>query len=821
MRDSSPSSLLAPSALRQDFRFAIRMLVKDPFFTAMVVFTLALGIGLNTAVFSVVEGMILRPTPGVRATNELVQLYRAWPGMPYGSNSVPHFLRLQERTQDIFTDAASFAFQTLSITVDGRPVTVFGEMVSANYFSLLGVTAGQGRLFLPDETERDAHPIAVLSHGSWRTLFGGDSSIVGRTIPVNGQALTIVGVAPSNFRGLTQLIEPVMWVPLAQLAMVSPSTNNPWESTNNYMNIVARMKPGITVQQVNDRLSVLSSTLFEELPAQYEDAAITVVPQPDVGIHPTMRGAQVGMSMAVLAVVAILLVIACVNVANLFLARARDRAREMAVRLALGARRAALVRQLLVESLVFAFVSAAVGLLIATWAISLLNSITLPISIPVRPELSLSPTVLAFALAVSVATGVLFGLIPALQATRPSLIPALKGEAPAGGSRSRMSRGLVVAQMALSIVLLVSAGLFLDNLRSATTLDKGFDGDQLFMADIDPSLNGYTRARTVEYFRQLMERVERDPQVASAALITDAPLGLSSSDRDVDVPGYVPAEGERMSIYYVSSTPGYFATMGIPLSRGRDFTNQDDSAAVRVVIVNQQFADRFWPGEEPLGKTVRTRNADHTVVGVVPTGKYRRIGEEPTAHMWFPHAQAFQPAMTIVVRTKGDPGLATGTVQREAQAIDANLPVNNVRTMDRHLGIALMPARLTGMALGLFGALGLLLAAVGMYGVMAFSVSQRTREIGIRMATGADASDVIALVMRQGLTLVIVGTVVGLLASLAAARALASVLYGGGAFDALTFVGVPLLLISVAALATFVPARRAARVDPAVTLRAE
>jgi predicted permease len=814
--------LFSPTALAQDLRFAWRMLVKNPFFTAMVVLTLALGIGLNTAVFSVVEGLVLRPTPGVRDDASLVQLYRSYPGMQYGSNSVPHFLRLQERTADLFEGVADFSFSSLNITVDERPMTVFGQMVSPNYFTLLGVTAARGRLFTPDETAHGAHPIAVLSDGAWRSLFAADPGVVGKTVPVNGRPYTIVGVVPPAFRGTVQLVEPVLWVPLAQLEEIRPGVGpSIWESGNNFTDVIARLKPGVSIAQVEARMSALMAELIAELPDTYDKSSITVVPKSEVGIHPTMRGAQVGMSMAVLAVVAILLVIACVNVANLFLARARDRAREMAIRLALGARRAALVRQLLVESLVFSLVSGVVGLVVATWTIALVNRISLPVAIPIRPELSLSPTVLGFALLASLLTGVLFGLAPALQATRPALIPALKGEAPAGGGRSRMSKGLVIAQMSLSIVLLVSAGLFLNNLKNATTLDKGFVGEQLLLAELDPSLNSYNRGRTEQFYRTLMERLASAPQVRSAAIVSDAPLGLSTSDRGVDVPGYVPAEGESMSILYVSSSPGYFETMGIPLTAGRDFTPSDDSASVPVLVINERFAERFWPGQNALGKTVRTRGRDHTVIGVVPTGKYRRLGEEPTAYMYFSQAQLFQSSMSLVLRTAVAPEAVIPLLRQEVQALDVNLPVSSVRSMDGHLGIALMPARLTGMALGLFGVLGLLLASVGMYGVMAYSVSQRTREIGIRMAIGAAASDVIALVMRQGLTLVLVGTVIGLAAAFGAAKLLAGVLYGGNAVDPLTFMLVPVLLIAVAALATFAPARRAATVDPAITLRSD
>ncbi|MCL4214127.1 MAG: ABC transporter permease [Gemmatimonadales bacterium] len=823
MTEPGRRALISLAALRQDLRFGARMLVKSPLFTGIVVLTLAIGIGLNAAVFSMVDALLLRPLPGVHQADELVQLYRTYPGMTYGSNSIPHFWDVRARSTDVFSGVTTWTFTTMSVTTADRPMTLLGQMVSADYFSVLGAPSVLGRTFVPAEDEgRGAHPVAVLSDGGWRNYFGADPEIVGRMVPVNGQNVEIIGVTAPGFRGALPLVDPIIWMPLMQLEQLRPGSGGDFERrNNNYMNVLARLRPGVTAEQANARLATIVTALGSEFPDAYENSGINLVLQSEAGIHPTMRGAQVGLSAVVMVVVVLLLLIACVNVANLFLARARDRAREMAIRLALGARRGALVRQLLVESLLFALVAGVVGLLVATWTIGIANGVQLPMDVDFQPNLRLSPLVLTYAFGVTILTGVLFGLAPALQATRPALIPALKGEAPAGESRSRTSKGLVVAQMALSIVLLISAGLFLANLRNATAIDKGFDAGQMLIAELDPALQGYSRARTEEFYRRLAERLEANPLVSSVAMIEELPLGLGGSDSGVEIPGYTPAENEGMSIMYSRATPGYFATMGIPVIRGRDFTPQDDSSAARVMVVNQRFVDRFWPGEDGVGKTFRRGGREHTVIGVVPTGKYRRLGEDPEAFMWMAHAQAWVSGMSLVIRTTTDPEALVGFLRSEVAALDPNLPVSSIRTMDKHLGISLLPARLTGAALGGFGILGLLLASVGMYGVMAYSVSQRTREIGIRMAIGAAARDVVGLVMRQGMALVLIGTAVGLVGALAASRLLAGVLYGDNSIDWTTFTLVPLVLIGVAAIATFAPARRAATVDPAITLRTD
>ena len=807
-----------------DLRYAIRQLIKHPLFTVVVIVTLALGIGLNAAVFSTIDALLLRPLPGTRAPDELVLMYRTYHhDVMYGSNSIPHYVDVRDRSPDAFSGVAAWSYTPMSLSAAGQTQRVFGAIVSANYFSLLGVNAVRGRTFVPaEDSGRGAHPVAVLGWGTWKSTFGGDTGIVGRSIIVNGQNFTVIGIAPRDFRGMIPLAAPEIFVPLMQLAQIRPGDGRQFDQRgNNFMEAFARLKPGVSVEQARARMTSLVAGLRSEHPDDYKDSEINLVLQSQAGIHPLYRATQVGLSSVIMAVVGILLLIACVNVANLFLARARDRAREMAIRLSLGARRSRLVRQLLTESLLFAGASGIVGVGIAWWVIGLANRVTLPIAVNFSADLRLSPTVLAFTVGVSIVTGVLFGLMPALQATSPSLVPALKGEAPAGHSRSRASKGLVIAQMALSIVLLVCAGLFVRDLKAATNLDKGFVSDNLLIADVDPGMQGYPRSRTEEFYRQVGGRLRALPGVRSVGFTDQVPLGMGESDSGVEIPGYDPGPNENMSIERASITPGYFEAMGIPMLAGHEFTPQNDSAAPAAMIVNQRMAERFWPGKSPIGHIVKLGGKEHTVIGLVPTGKYERLGEAPLAFMFLAQAQHWSSGMSILVRTAGDPEALIPTLRAQVAALDPNLPVSDVRTMNTHLGIALLPARLAGTALGVFGLLGLILASVGMYGVMAYSVSQRTREIGIRMAIGAATGDVVNLVMRQGLALVLIGTVIGIASALAASRLLRGILYGGSVVDPVTFVTVPLVLIAVAALASWLPARRASKVDPTVALRQE
>jgi putative ABC transport system permease protein len=711
----------------------------------------------------------------------------------------------------------------MNLAAGGTNERILGVMASANHFSVLGARAALGRTFVPaEDSGRGAHPVVVLSWSAWKGRFGGDPGIIGRSIVLNGRSYSVIGVAEAEFRGALPLVIPALWVPLSQFDDLRPGDRDAYtQRGSNSFNVVARLKPGVTLAQANEHMKALIAGLRTEHPQDYEDSGINIVLQSEAGIHPTFKAAQVALSSVVMAVVGVLLLIACVNVANLFLARARDRAREMAIRLSLGARRSRLVQQLLTESLLFAGASGLVGVGLAWWVIDLANRIRLPMDVDFSADLRLSPLVVAFAFGVSLLTGLLFGLAPALQATNPSLIPALKGEAPAGQSRSRASKGLVVAQMALSIVLLVSAGLFLRDLQNATTVDKGFVAENLLVADLAPELQGYNRARSEELYRRLRDKLTSMPNVKAVGYAAIVPLGLNESDSYVEVPGYTPAKNENMSLQVNWVTPGYFEAMGIRMKEGRGFTDRDDSASVRVMVVNEEMARKYWGGASPIGRTVKYGGKEHTVIGVVPTGKYQRLGEPPTPFYYLAQAQHWREGMSIVIRTTGDPQQVAPVLRSAAAAFDETLPVSDIRTMTKHLGIALLPARLAAAALGVFGLLGLVLASIGMYGVIAYTVSQRRREIGIRMAIGAAGGDVVGMIMRQGLTLVIVGAAIGIGGALAASRLLRGILYSPSVIDPLTFVGVPLLLTAVAALASWLPARRASGVDPLEALRRE
>ena len=806
--------------LTTDLRFAGRLLVKSPLFTAVVVLTMAIAIGLNTTVFAAVEALLLRPLPGTTAPERIVQLYQTWPGLTWGSNSIPHYQDVRERTTDVFEGVAAWTFSYFSLSSGDRPRRLMGQVVSANYFAVLGVRPALGRFFRPDEDiGRGAHPVVVLGNGSWQSIFGADPAIIGRTIILNGQSLEVIGVAPPEFRGVMPMIDPVAFVPLMQAGQILPEQAAAFESRgDNFMMVIARLKDGVSPEQASARLALVNDQLAAVYPDNYLKSGTRVIRQADAGIHPSLRTAEVGLSAVIMAVVAILLLVACVNISNLFLARAHDRAREMAIRLALGATRGELLRQLLTESLLFAVVAGAAGILVAMLGIGFANQITLPMDVGFRPDLSLNPRVLTFTLAVTLIAGLLFGLAPALQATRPSLVPALKGEAPAGGGRSRVRQGLIVAQMALSIILLTCAGLFLSNLRTATQLDVGFSPEGAATASLAPSLQGYDRAHTEQFYRTLFDRLRATAGVEAVGMINALPLGLGSSDTHVEIPGYVPAEGEGMNINYASVSPGYFDAMGTRLVAGRDFTSQDDSAAVPVVIVNQRFVERFWPGQDGVGRTFRRGERLYTVVGVTPTGKYVSLGEDPLAFMYFPQSQVWTAEMQLVVRGRQDPAVLLVTIRKEVEALDPQMPIVNLQSLTAHLGTALLPARIAGGALGLFGLIGLLLAGIGIYGVMAHSVGQRTREIGIRMALGATPGGVIRLVMGQGLRQVLLGCVVGIAGAAGAFVLIRGVLYGTGSMRAASFVGAPLVLLGVAAIALVVPARRAARLSPLTAL---
>ncbi|MDH3735007.1 MAG: ABC transporter permease [Gemmatimonadota bacterium] len=808
----------------RDLRYSVRMLTKSPLFTIAAVATLALGIGLNAATFSAVTGILLRPLGGTEAPDELVQVYRQWPGMDYGSVSIPHYQDLRDRSADVFESSAAWFFQEMSLASEGQSERFIGMLVSANFFQTYGVTAQLGRTFIPGEEDRGpgAHPVAVLGHSFWQTRFGGDRDIIGRTVNLNGSPYEIVGVAPAAFKGPATFADAPLYVPIMMQPLIG-QFDNTQSRGNNMMNFVGRLRDGETIGRAEQVLDGILVQLRDEFPGEYDtQLGHTLIFQSDAGIHPMFRTAQIGMSAVMMVVVGLLLLIACVNVANLFLARARERRREMGIRLSLGASGRSLVQQLLTESLVFSLLAGLAGLGLAAIATRMLSQVRPPIDGPWAFQVQLDTSVLWFTLIVSVIAGIVFGLAPALQAARSDTFAAVKNAAEDKPGRSRVSSGLVVLQMALSLLLLISSGLFLRSLQGATEIDPGFDSPGgLVLTSVDPGLQGYDEARAREFLNRLLEDVSALPEVESAGLTTTVPLGLGGSDRGVGIPGYEFAEGELRSIQYAMVTEGFFDAMGIRFVEGRPFERQDDQDASPVIIVNQRFAERFWPDQSAVGKIVQTAGVEHEVVGVVETGKYRSLGEVPTEHMYLPERQQFRTAVAVVARARTGTDVVLRRIHETVRAMDPDMPVYDARTMEDHMGLALLPARLGGSVLGMFGVLGLILAAVGIYGVMAYSVAQRTKEIGVRVALGANRRRVLRLVLREGMRLAMFGTVLGLLAAAAAARLVSGMLYNVSAFDPVAFIGVPLLLTAVAALAVYLPARRAATLDPIQALKAE
>jgi predicted permease len=801
------------------------MLVKNPVFTLAAIGTLALGIGLNATTFSAIHGILLQPLPGAEDPDELVQMYRVWGGIEFGSNSIPHYQDVRDRTGDIYEDVAAWTFAPVALSADGETERVVSMIVSANLFQTYGVEPLLGRAFIPGVEDRGpgAHPVAILGYGFWQGRFGGDPAVLGRTININGRPFEVVGVSPPDFRGPATFADAPLYVPLMMQREIILRADLLEARGSNSFNMVGRLREGMTVAQAQAAMDALLERFREEFPDQYDtQLGNRLVLQSEAGIHPSFATASMGMSAVMMAVVGLLLLIACVNVANLFLARAQDRRKEMALRLSLGAGRGRIVQQLLTESVIFALLAGGAGLVLAWFATGALHAFRPAMDGPWAFDIELDRAVLLFTTAISVAAGIVFGMVPALQATKPDTMSEVKGDATAGPRRSRMSSGLVVFQMALSLLLLISSGLFLRSLQGAAQIDPGFDDpSNLVTAAIDPELLGYEEAEVRRVLDRLMEEMKALPEVSEVGLASWLPLGLNNSDRGIGVPGYEFGENERRSIPYTHVSEGYFEAMGVGVVEGRTFQRTDDEGGAPVMVVNRRFAERFWPDESALGRVVETAGREWEVVGVVETGKYQSLGENPVEFMFFPKRQLFFSGTTLMTRTPADPQAVLARIRGIVRGIDPDMPVYDLRTMENHMGTALLPSRLGGIVLGLFGLLGLTLAAVGIYGVMAYSVSQRRRELGIRVALGADRTEVERMVLKEGLRLALLGSAIGLVGAFGAAQLVQGMLYNVSALDPFAFGIVPVLLVGVAALAVYVPARKAARSDPIGALRSE
>ncbi|HEV2864468.1 MAG TPA: ABC transporter permease [Pyrinomonadaceae bacterium] len=813
--------------LLQDVRFALRRLSKSPGFTLVAVASLALGVGANTAIFSLVNAALLRPLP-VEDPGRLVSVSVTGPGDSMLAFSYPTYLDFRDRNEAL---SGLFAerMAPMSLSRNGSNERVWGYLVTGNYFDVLGVKAVRGRTFTPEEDRAPlSSPVAVLSHGCWQRRFGGDPGIVGQDITINDRRFKVVGVMPEGFGGAEVIYTPELWVPMTMQEWIEPG--NAWLDARSTQNIfaVGRLRDGVTREQAEASLNVLAAQLGREYPDTDEGRRVTLVPPGFV--VPQLRGAVVGFAAVLMAAVGLVLLAACANLANLLLARASSRRKEIAVCLALGASRWRLVRQLLTESAMLAFMGGAAGFLLALWMTDLAAAYRPPINVPIWIELQPDWRVLAFTVGASLLTTLLFGLAPALQATRADLVPALKGTDEGRGRRRQLMRGgLVVAQVTLSLVLLVAAGLVVRSLGHLQKMNPGFEVENGLIMSFDLGLQGYDAARGREFTRKLVEQVRALPGVRSASLTDLFPLSLNYSTNTVYVEGGPALRGANVPQAMVSSVEHhYFEAAGVPLVSGRAFDEHDTKDATRVVVVNEALARRFFPGADAprgaVGKRISFQSPDGPwmqIVGVAGDGKYWTIGEAPQSFVYSPLAQSYSQSLTLVARTEGDPRPYIQAIREEVRKLDANLPLYDAKTLEEHIGVSLYAPRVAAALLAGFGLLALLLAAVGVYGVVSYAAAQRTREIGIRMALGARAADVLRLVAVRGLLLVGVGLALGLAGAALLTRFMTGVLYGVSATDPTTFVGVALLLGAVAFLACYFPARRATRVDPLVALRHE
>jgi len=811
----------------KDLRYAIRGLAKHPGFAAIAIITLALGIGANTAIFSLVNTVLLRPLP-VPQPEQIVSVALRGKSDSMLAFSYPNYKDFRDRNQ-VLSGLLVYRFVPVSLSRDGANERIWGYEVSGNYFDVLGVQAVKGRTFLPEEdATRLSSPVAVVSYGAWQRRFAGDPDLIGKEIRLNNHPFKIIGIAPEGFKGTEMVYTPEIWVPISMIEWVEPGAG--WIDNRNAGNLfgIGRLKSGVGVNEAEASLKLFAQQLAKEYPDSNEGQ--TVMLTPPGFIIPDLRGSVVSFTWILMAAVGLVLLITCINLAGLLLARATDRRREIAIRLALGASRRRLIRQLLTESILLSLAGGVAGFWLALWIINLLLAFRPPIDFPLTIDVGVDWRVLLFSMGISLVAGAAFGLVPALQATRPVLTSALKDTtAQAGYSRSRLRSGLVVTQLALSLMILIGAGLMVRALQQLQTMSPGFDPSNALTVSFDLGLQGYDQAKGEQFYRQVVDRIESLPGVKSAALTTNIPLGLNYSSSNIYVEGQPLDRGTSLPMAMVGSIgPRYFETMGTPLLHGREFTNQDRKDTERVAIVNETFVRRLIPdaasGESALGRRISYRDGQGPfvrIVGVARDGKYFNIYEEPRSFIWDPLSQDYNSSASLVVRTTGDSQAALAGVRNAVSALDLNLPLYDVKILTEHMRLALFPGRIAATVLSGFGLVALMLAAIGIYGVTSYSVAQRTREIGIRMALGARLSDVLRLVIGNGLKLMAIGVGLGLIGAYVLTRALTSLLSGISPTDPVTFIFVSLLLIAVALVATYIPARRATKVDPLVALKYE
>jgi len=813
--------------LLRDLRYAARRLRKAPGFTLVAILSLTLGIGANTAAFSLVNAILLRRPP-LAQPEELVEVHTTSPSYGFNVFSYPDYEDLQHATGDVFSGIAASLLTLAPHDLGDRVESVPAEMVSGNYFSVLGIRPALGRLFsAQDHVAPGGHPVVVLAYDYWQSAFGADPKVVGREIRLSGHPYTVVGVAPKEYQGTLRGLAPSLYVPVLMVNRLQPSTSDQLKARGNHsVFLIARLRGGATLARAQTAVAAFAESMLRTHPDDWPVGnRVVLTPVNDIYVTPYIDKFLAAAAGLLLAVVGMVLTIACANLASFLLAQARDRRREIAVRLALGARRGALVRQLLTESLLLGLLGGIGGVVLAKGLLQLLTSADLPLPIPITLDLSLDRTVLSFALGVSLAAGLLFGLVPALQATRPDVINDIKSENVGGGPRRRFTlRGtLVVGQVAVSLLLLVTTGLFLRSFRERQTVDPGFGHAPAAVVTFGIPSDRYSEEEGLRFVRRLEEQLGAIPGIEGVGVISNLHLNpLSTNDIGVNVEGFTPPSGQKnFPIDYATVDSGFFGAVGLPVLRGRNFGPTDVKGAPHVAVVNEAMANRFWPGQDPIGRVFRTSLGEIRIVGVTRTAKIRALSEDPRPFVYLPITQDFTSGLWLVARTRGDAGRTLIDVLAAMRALDPDVAVLQTRTMERHLASILLPARLSALTFTAFSALALTLAVVGIYGLVAYSLRRRSREIGIRLSLGAEPAGVVKLLMGSGMRLVAAGVAIGLLLSAAAARLLETFLFGVTAWDPVTFVAVPALLLATGALAAYLPARRATRVDPVVVLKAE
>jgi macrolide transport system ATP-binding/permease protein len=813
-----------------DLRHALRLLIARPGFTIAAILSLALGLGLNIAIFTLINTLLLEPLP-VRDPGRMVMVYTSdFSGPPYGSSS---YLDAQDfRAGNSALDGlAAFAIQPLSMSRGSETRRVFAEVVSPDYFRVAGVDAQLGRTFDEREAANPASAsVAVLGERFWRRVFGADPSIIGKPIQLNGALFTVIGVLPARFPGMVRGLAMDIWVPATADAQLSPGSTTLTSRGSRQWFLFGRMRDGATIEQVRAQFAVIAPRLQSAYRDAWTDVRgerrrITVLSEREARLPPQLLGSVSAFLALLLGLVFLVLLVACANIAGLLLARAIARRREMAIRLSLGASRVRIVRQLLTESVLVAIAGGVLGILFAAWAMDVIASFRPPLPIPVLTEFAIDTRVLLFAIGLSLLTSIFFGMIPAWQSARPDLLPALQGRAPLIGGRRRVNlRGaLVVLQVAFSLLLLVIAGLFVRSLQQAHRIDLGFNPRDILTMTID--LGRRDEVNGQQFYAEALERISHLPTVQSATYARRIPLGLGGSRSSIRPQGYEPAPGEDMEVQINWVGPAYFALMGIPVRDGREFATQDTRTAPPVVMVNEAFVARYWPGQHALGKTItwggrgRSDRPPMQVVGIVKNSKLLSLSDEGTPTFYIPTTQRYSSETILHVKTTAEAAAIVPAIRQELRALDPALPIFDVQLLEDAVAIQLVPIRLGATLLGAAGVLGMALAAIGLFGIIAQTVAQRTREIGIRIALGAERRDVLRMIVLRGLWLTGIGTAIGLALAALSSRFAAAFIFGISAHDPLTFVLVPILLAGIALAASYVPARRAARINPTDALR--